>query len=220
MKGWTSSNSSLPIQIRLPVEIQPLSAWLISSLWAMQPVTCRPFVEPTQIAIVNAQITSLNIVVVAAYLEWVLHNHADPYSFATELRCGPHLLNSISSAKYLNTNMRLMKTYNYNYITSKLQSKHFVYVFLVYVDLSAETAMVTLNMVLTGSSTSRSWQILISQIPCGTTYTAPVGCLQWYTTATGTLTSFGYRFSSTPAVQKIANQDYVICIRTSQVISK
>ena len=89
----------------------------------------------------------------------------------------------------------------------------------MYVDVSSETAMVTLNMLLTGSTTSRSWQILISQIACGTTYTAPAGCLQWYTTATGTLTSFGYQFSSTPTVQKIANQDYAICIRTSQVIS-
>jgi hypothetical protein len=88
--------------------------------------------------------------------------------------------------------------------------------------MATDTSSVTLNMLLTGTSTSRSWQILITQIPCGTTYTAPSNCLQWYTSATGTLTSYDYQFTSatTYPIQKLANQDYTICIRTNQVNRK
>ena len=49
-------------------------------------------------------------------------------------------------------------------------------------------------------------------------FSAPDGCLQWYTSATGTISSFDYQFAATPVVQHIANQDYTICIRTNQVI--
>jgi len=88
----------------------------------------------------------------------------------------------------------------------------------MYVNMAADTSSVTLNMLLTGTTTSRSWQIRISQIPCGTTYTAPSNCLQWFTSATGTLTSYDYQFTSatTFPIQKLANQDYTICIRTNQ----
>ena len=88
----------------------------------------------------------------------------------------------------------------------------------VYIGLPPDTNSVTLNMLLTGTTTSRSWNILITQIPCGTTYTAPDNCLQWFTSATGTLTSYDYQFAATPAVQKLANQDYTICIRSNLVI--
>ena len=85
--------------------------------------------------------------------------------------------------------------------------------------MATDTSSVTLNMLLTGTTTSRSWQILITQIPCGTSYTAPTNCLQWFTSATGTLTSYNYQFVSATAtpIQKLANQDYTICIRTNQV---
>jgi hypothetical protein len=36
----------------------------------------------------------------------------------------------------------------------------------------------------------------------------------------GTFSSFNYQFSNTPPVQQIANQDYTICIRMNQVISR
>lgn len=48
---------------------------------------------------------------------------------------------------------------------------------------------------------------------------APEQCLQWYTEASGTLTSFNYRFAAMPAVQHLAYQDYNICIRQNQVRS-
>ena len=96
-------------------------------------------------------------------------------------------------------------------------------------------------MILTGTTTSRSWSIRISQIPCGTSYTgnisfilgepkvslidgpictlAPDNCLQYFMTATGTIMSFNFLFAATPVVQHLAYQDYTICIRSNQVTS-
>jgi len=41
----------------------------------------------------------------------------------------------------------------------------------VYMDVTPGTSTYSLNMVLSGTSTARTWDIWISQIPCGTTYT-------------------------------------------------
>ena len=106
------------------------------------------------------------------------------------------------------------------------------------------TLNMLLGTASTGTTSSRTWKIRIAQIPCGTSYTgrtlflkpiafaasngfvqltilllslAPDNCLQWFTTSVGTFSSFNYQFSSTPAVRHLANQDYTICIRMSQV---
>ena len=104
------------------------------------------------------------------------------------------------------------------------------------------TDQFSLNMLLTGTNTSRIWNIRIAQIPCGTTYTgikmkknvvkmklilttqtffikmaAPDNCLQWFMSSVGTFSSFNYQFAATPVVQQLANQDYTICIRMNQV---
>jgi len=86
----------------------------------------------------------------------------------------------------------------------------------MYLDMTPGNNQFTLNMLLTGTTKARSWKIRISQIPCGANYLAPEGCLQWFTTAVGTFSSFNYRFAATPATQHLANQDYTICIRTNQ----
>ena len=41
---------------------------------------------------------------------------------------------------------------------------------LVYLDMTPGTNQFTLNMLLTGTTTSRIWKIRISQIPCGANY--------------------------------------------------
>jgi len=86
----------------------------------------------------------------------------------------------------------------------------------IYLDMTPGSSQYTLNMLLTGTSTSRSWKIRISQLPCGATYLSPDGCLQYFTTSVGTFSSFNYKFAATPAVQHLANQDYTICIRMNQ----
>lgn len=82
------------------------------------------------------------------------------------------------------------------------------------------TSTFTLNILTSGTTTSRTWNILIRQIPCGTTYTAPDQCLQWYTEPSGTLSSFNYQFAATPYVQHLAYQNYDICLRSNQVLAK
>ena len=102
------------------------------------------------------------------------------------------------------------------------------------------TTQFSLNMLLTGTDTSRIWNIRVAQIPCGTTYTgiemnkntvkmklssiksviniaAPDNCLQWFMSSVGTFSSFNYKFDIAPAAQHLANQDYTICIRANQV---
>jgi len=86
----------------------------------------------------------------------------------------------------------------------------------MYIDVSPATNQVTLSMLLSGTATSRSWLINVAQIPCGTIYTAPHDCLQWFTDAVGTFSSFNYLYAATPVVQHLANQDYTICIRTNE----
>ena len=106
----------------------------------------------------------------------------------------------------------------------------------VYLDMTPGTSLFSLNMLLTGSTFARYWNIRISQIPCGTSYTgnnpwtrfikiliktfwfaAPDNCLQYFTSSVGTFSSFNYKFSDTPTYQHLANQDYTICIRMNQV---
>jgi len=87
----------------------------------------------------------------------------------------------------------------------------------MYLDMTPGNNQFTLNMLLTGTATSRSWKIRISQIPCGANYLAPEGCLQWFTTAVGTFSSFNYEYvTAVTPTQHLANQDYTICIRTNQ----
>lgn len=74
----------------------------------------------------------------------------------------------------------------------------------------------TLNMILSGS-TSRSWNIRISQIPCGVNYAAPDHCLQYFMESVGTVTSFNYQFTSSVSVQHLAYQDYTVCVRKNSV---
>ena len=131
-----------------------------------------------------------------------------------------------------NQHSKLISPWRY-FILSKFYSLK-----LVYLDMTPGNSQFNLNMLLTGTNTSRSWKIRISQIPCGATYAgtfrlystvtrfrlscfnfcpAPAGCLQYFTTSVGTFSSFNYQFSNTPPVQQIANQDYTICIRMNQV---
>ena len=54
-------------------------------------------------------------------------------------------------------------------------------------------------------------------IGCGTT--APTDCLQYYTSASGSIQSFNWnrQSSTTTAVRQLANQNYNICFRTELI---
>ncbi len=93
----------------------------------------------------------------------------------------------------------------------------------------------TLSMTLSGTTTSRFWDIRISQIPCGATYAgiinccsllkvlkrfyfiAPADCLQYFMDVSGTVMSFNYLFSTVSPIQHLAFQDYTVCVRTNSV---
>jgi len=68
----------------------------------------------------------------------------------------------------------------------------------------------TAVMAFSGDSSSRQWEMKVSQIPCGS-YAPPDGCLQWNTGLTGRLTTFNYAATSS---SHLGSQDYNICIRS------
>jgi len=74
---------------------------------------------------------------------------------------------------------------------------------------SSDTATVKITTGGT-STTARTYDILVSQIPCGTDYTPPTGCLQWYTGTSGKIKTFN--FDDTVNTH-LASQDYQACIR-------
>lgn len=78
---------------------------------------------------------------------------------------------------------------------------------------SCNVASFTLS---SASSTTRQWDIKVSQYKCGDTMGGPDGCLQYFTGITGTLASFNFPTSTgvvTSTATHLANQDYTMCIR-------
>ena len=73
------------------------------------------------------------------------------------------------------------------------------------------TSQATVSFTFSGASTTRVWEIKTTQIPCGASYRAPEGCLQYHTGLTGRLTTFNFLDSTTP--QHLASQSYQICVR-------
>jgi len=81
----------------------------------------------------------------------------------------------------------------------------------IYVDLGAlPSDSATLNFGFDGTSTSRLWDIKASQIPCGTNYAPPDGCLQYQEGLTGRIETFN--FASTTSTH-LKDQSYAVCIR-------
>jgi len=81
----------------------------------------------------------------------------------------------------------------------------------VYIDLGAlpsDTA--TLNFGFAGTSTSRLWDVKASQIPCGTNYAPPDGCLQYQEGLTGRIETFNFPDTTSG---HLADQSYAVCIR-------
>lgn len=72
----------------------------------------------------------------------------------------------------------------------------------IYLDFGpSSTAQATLAFTFATTSTittQRQWDIRASQIPCGSNYRPPVGCLQYHTGLTGSFQTFNYLESATP----------------------
>jgi len=60
-------------------------------------------------------------------------------------------------------------------------------------------------------STTRTWKIKVSQIPCSVVWKAPEGCTQWFTGASGTIVSYNYQGGI-----HLASHNYKNCIRQEE----
>lgn len=93
------------------------------------------------------------------------------------------------------------------------------------------------------STVSRNWNIKISLLPSGANYLgidlvfynlnktkqklpnrkmktifiAPAECLQYFTSSSGTVSSFNWRDVAGASTRQLANQDYNICFRTELI---
>lgn len=74
---------------------------------------------------------------------------------------------------------------------------------------SAREATAQLTFTLQGEGT-RMWDIKVSQVECNNPSRPPKGCLQYFTEATGTLTTFNYRASNQG---HLPNHKYAVCFR-------
>ncbi|KAF2357025.1 CUB domain [Trinorchestia longiramus] len=68
----------------------------------------------------------------------------------------------------------------------------------------------------TGQHLGSKWKIKVTQIECNSADRAPSGCLQYFTSTTGTITSFNFNPArvSTAATRQLADQMYGVCIKS------
>ena len=67
----------------------------------------------------------------------------------------------------------------------------------LYVDASSSCNTVTSTISSTDTTTSREWNIKVTQIECSNKLLPPSGCLQYFTGTTGYLYNFGWVAATT-----------------------
>merc|ERR1712172_395893 len=91
------------------------------------------------------------------------------------------------------------------------------YHMIVDADSTGNTCHTALFNIGGTTTTSRSWNVLITQYSCGDTDSSGwPGCLQYYTASANTIQNFGFPptiTAVTSAVTHLSNQHYDICIR-------
>uniref|UniRef100_A0A0N8BNF5 CUB domain-containing protein n=2 Tax=Daphnia magna TaxID=35525 RepID=A0A0N8BNF5_9CRUS len=91
----------------------------------------------------------------------------------------------------------------------------------MYVDVPSSAVTPTdvqLMFNFAAGTATRSWNIKIAMLPCGASYLAPPGCLQYFPAATGRVRSFNWQdIAAAAAPRQLNNQDYNICFRTELV---
>ncbi|KAF2361282.1 CUB domain [Trinorchestia longiramus] len=79
----------------------------------------------------------------------------------------------------------------------------------IYLDVTAGTDVVV-DVIM--QSVNAQWNIKVTQIPCNSADKAPTGCLQYFTTTTGTISSFNFDSSATTGTFQLSDQSYGVCI--------
>ncbi|XP_017777973.1 PREDICTED: uncharacterized protein LOC108563729, partial [Nicrophorus vespilloides] len=90
----------------------------------------------------------------------------------------------------------------------------------VYVDFNGQQDIRMLITTGAGSTEMRTWRFKVAQIGCDSPSRAPSGCLQYYTDAAGTVSSFNYgttissglTTNAKPGTRQLANTNYGICV--------
>lgn len=117
-----------------------------------------------------------------------------------------------------------------------------VYLDVPSTDLTTDIQL-TFNFARTATPSSRLWNIKIALLPCGAPYlgnkqlhnsiypksswrntvhmsfifTAPVDCLQYFTSPSGRISSFNWKDVPVTAVRQLNNQNYNACFRTELI---
>jgi len=93
----------------------------------------------------------------------------------------------------------------------------------MWVPASASCVTINIDVDTASTSTTRSWNIKVTQYECGNLRAPEENCLQYHTATTGTIASFNWDTSSTSnaktELQKqihLSDQHYDICIRRSR----
>lgn len=83
----------------------------------------------------------------------------------------------------------------------------------LYMDAGTATTAAKLTFTI-GTASTQNWRIKVSQIECSSRNKAPNGCLQYFTGARNTVTSFNYDGLATcKPTCNIGPQDYTVCFR-------
>lgn len=99
------------------------------------------------------------------------------------------------------TDMFVVSGQNENYVIPKICGLNDGQHYYVGVD---ESGVITLHMMMMGFY-RRSFEILITQIPCRSDYSAPAHCLQYYMGTHGTIKSFNYDDETSTNLQSSAS---------------
>jgi len=91
----------------------------------------------------------------------------------------------------------------------------------IYLDSSrgSLTTNPVMTLAFTGTTFSRYWQIRVDQIPCGTLYTPPQGCLEYHMDTYGNFKSFNFGLNDAD-YHSLGTQDYSVCIRRNSGMCK
>lgn len=93
-------------------------------------------------------------------------------------------------------------------LCGKLTGQH------VYIDAGTAQTAATLAFNIGATGNSQAWQIKTSQIECSSSSRAPTGCLQYFTGASNTVTSFNWDGTDACATGCFfGSQDYRACFR-------
>ena len=89
----------------------------------------------------------------------------------------------------------------------------------MFVPASSSCNIVTIDINTASTTTSRKWQMKVTQYECGNMMAPELDCLQYHTASSGTIASFNWDTSATAVAATqyhLSSQKYDICIRRAR----